>query len=48
VKLATHLHVVPRLRVRGAIPPHPEEVFMAWFLVKYRIRFHDVELSPQG
>jgi hypothetical protein len=39
MKLATHLHLVPRLRMRGAIPPLPHYVFMAWFLVKHRDNF---------
>jgi len=33
VKLTTHLLIVPRLRMRGAIPPLPQYVFMAWCLV---------------
>jgi hypothetical protein len=36
VKLITHLHLVPRLRMRGAVPPY---VFMALFLVKCRDNF---------
>jgi hypothetical protein len=35
VKLTTHLHLVPRLRTRGAIPPLNQYVFMAWYLVKH-------------
>jgi hypothetical protein len=35
VKLTTRL-LVPRLRRRGAIPPPPQCVFMAWCLVKHR------------
>jgi len=34
VKLTTHLHLVPMLRMRGAIPPLSQYVFMAWYLVK--------------
>jgi hypothetical protein len=30
VKLTSHIHVVPRLSIRGAIPPLPQYVFMAW------------------
>jgi hypothetical protein len=30
VKLTTHLLVVPRSTMRGAIPPSPQYVFMAW------------------
>jgi hypothetical protein len=36
VKLTTYLHLVPRSRMRGAIPPLPQYVFMAWCLVKRR------------
>jgi len=32
--LTTHLHLVPRSRMRGAIPPLLHYAFMAWFLVK--------------
>jgi hypothetical protein len=39
VKLTTHLHLVPRLRKREAIPPLPQYVFMAWCLVKHRGNF---------
>jgi hypothetical protein len=34
VKLTTRLHLVPRLRIRGAIPPLSQYVFMACCLVK--------------
>jgi hypothetical protein len=34
VKLTTDLHLVPRSRMRGAIPPLPKYVFMVWYLVK--------------
>jgi hypothetical protein len=33
------LHLVPRSRMRGAIPPLPQYVFMAWCLVKHRDNF---------
>jgi len=33
VKLTTHLHLVPKLRIRGAIPPLPQ-YDMAWCSVK--------------
>jgi hypothetical protein len=36
VKLTTHLHLVPRSRMRGAILPLPQYVFMALCLVKHR------------
>jgi hypothetical protein len=39
VKLTTHLHLVPRSRMRGGIPPLPRYVFMAWCLVKHRENF---------
>jgi hypothetical protein len=35
-KLTTHLHLVPRSRMRGAIPPAPHYVFMAWFSVFFK------------
>jgi len=35
VKLSTHLHPAPRLRIRGATPPLLQYVFIAWCLVKY-------------
>jgi hypothetical protein len=34
VKLTTHLHLVPKSRMRGAIPQLPQYAFMAWCLVK--------------
>ena len=30
VKLTTHLYLVPRLRMRGAIPLLPQYAFIAW------------------
>jgi len=39
VKLTTHLHLVPRSRMRGAIPPLPRYVLMARCLVKHRDKF---------
>jgi hypothetical protein len=35
VKLTTHLHLVPRSGMCGAIPP-PQHDFMAWCSVKHR------------
>jgi hypothetical protein len=32
--LTTHLHLVPRSRMRGALLPLPQYAFMAWCLVK--------------
>jgi hypothetical protein len=40
VELTTHLHLVPRLRIRGAIPPFSQYVFMAWCLVNHRNKFN--------
>jgi hypothetical protein len=34
VKLTTHLHLVPRSRISGDIPPLPHYAFMAWCSVK--------------
>jgi hypothetical protein len=34
VKLTTHLHLVLRSRMRGAIPPLPQYAFMEWCSVK--------------
>jgi hypothetical protein len=36
VKLTTNLHLVQSLRMRGAILPLPQYVFMAWCSVKHR------------
>jgi len=33
MKLTTHLHLVPRLRMCGAIPLLPQCIFMAWCLI---------------
>jgi hypothetical protein len=30
MKLTTDLHVVPRLRMNGAVPPLPFYAFMSW------------------
>jgi hypothetical protein len=38
--MTTHLHLVPRSRMRGAIPTLPIYVFMAWCLVKHRDNVH--------
>jgi len=45
VKLTTHVHLVPRLRMRGAIPPLPQYVFMTWRPIKHRISLHGEVLS---
>jgi hypothetical protein len=39
VMLTTHLHLVPRSRVCGAIPPLPQCAFMAWYLFRHRDNF---------
>jgi hypothetical protein len=44
VNLTTRLHLVPRLRMRGAVPPLPQYVFMEWCL-KQEIRFHGIVFS---
>jgi hypothetical protein len=38
VKLTTHLHLVARSIMRGAIPPLPQYAFMAWYSVKKKHR----------
>jgi len=48
VELTPHLHLVPKLRLRGAIPPLLQYVFMAWCLVKYRIVFVEWYLIKHG
>jgi len=42
VKLTVHIHLLPRLRLRGTIPPFPQHVFMAWRLVKPRDTFTSI------
>jgi hypothetical protein len=39
MKLTTYLHLVPRSRMRGAVPPLPRYVSMEWCLVKHRDNF---------
>jgi len=39
MKLTTHLHLVPRSRMHGAIPTFPQYPLMAWSLVKHRDNF---------
>jgi hypothetical protein len=36
MKLTTHLHLVLRSIMRGATPPLPQYVFVAWSFVKHR------------
>jgi len=38
VKLTTHLHLLPKLRMCGATPALLQYVFMAWCLIKQGIR----------
>jgi len=40
VKLTTHLHLAPRLSMRGAIHPFPQHVFMVLCLVNNRDNFN--------
>jgi hypothetical protein len=37
VKLTTHIHLVPRLKMSGTTPPLPY-VFIAWFLINELIK----------
>jgi hypothetical protein len=39
VKLTTHLHIVPRSKMRGAIHLLHQYTFMAWCLVKQSDNF---------
>jgi len=39
VKLTTHLHLVPKSRIRAAILLFPQYVYMACCLVKHRNNF---------
>jgi hypothetical protein len=41
-------HLVPRSRMRGAIPPLPQFVFMAWCLVKHRDNFTFLQLIHEA
>jgi len=43
--VTAHLHLVPRLRMLGAIPPFPQYVFMAWCLIKPEMNLHGVVLN---
>jgi hypothetical protein len=45
MKLTTHIHLVLKLRMRGAIPLLPLYIFMAWCLVKFRIPLHGVTVK---
>jgi hypothetical protein len=45
MKLTTHLHLVLRLRMCGAIPPLPQYVSMLCYLVKHRKNFTSLPLS---
>jgi hypothetical protein len=37
--MTTHLHIVPRLRMSGAIPPLRQYAFMTWYSKKHRDDF---------
>jgi len=39
VKLPTRSHLVPSIRIRGAILPLPQYAFITWCLVKHRDNF---------
>jgi hypothetical protein len=45
MKLTTHLHHIPRLRMRGSVSLLSQYVFRAWCLISHRPRLHDVVLS---
>jgi hypothetical protein len=45
MKLTTHLHLAPRSRICGAIPPLPQYAFIAWCSVKAQGRLY-LYLSP--
>jgi hypothetical protein len=40
VKLTAHLHLVPRSRMRGAIPPLPQYALLVWCSVKVQGQFY--------
>jgi hypothetical protein len=40
MKLTTHLHLVPKSRMRGAIPPLPQYAFMEWCSAKAQGQFY--------
>jgi hypothetical protein len=48
VMLTTHLHLVPRSRMGGAIPPLLQCTYMVWCLVKYRDDFTFYLLSDRN
>jgi hypothetical protein len=48
VGLTTHLRLVPRSRMSGAVPPLPLYVFMAWCLVKHSDKFTFYTSSSRG
>jgi len=43
-KLTTHLHLVPRSRMREVIPPSPQKTFMKWCLVKHMDNFQKLPI----
>jgi hypothetical protein len=57
LKLTTHLHLVPKSRMRRAIPPLPQYAFMAWcpveaqgqlylYIISFNINFSSMNGSP--
>jgi len=46
MNLTTHLHLVPRSRMRGTILPLPQYAFMAWCSVKKKHRDNFTLLYP--
>jgi hypothetical protein len=42
VKPTTRLLLLPKLRIRGAIPPLPYCIFITWCLIKLDIHLHGV------
>jgi len=40
LKLTTHLHLVPGLRMGGTSPSLPRYGFMAWCLIKHSLKRH--------
>jgi hypothetical protein len=43
--ITTHLHLAPRLKMGGVIPPLPHYVFLGRCLVKDRICLHNIVFS---
>jgi len=45
MKLTTHLHLILRLRMRGAVPPLSQYLFMVRYLIKQEICLHGMVLG---